>query len=134
MKTLHLNLKKKWFDMILNGEKLEEYREIKSHWYGILVDRDNLRAIKKASLAFTVEMSKNEGLPTEFWESTQKSFKGVFKKFDTVTFSNGYAKNRPQMVVELSHIKIHQGLEEWGADKDKFYFVLSLGKIISSNI
>lgn len=31
-KTLHLNLKKKWFDMILSGEKTEEYREIKGYW------------------------------------------------------------------------------------------------------
>jgi hypothetical protein len=32
MKTLHLNLKKKWFDMIASGEKKEEYREIKPYW------------------------------------------------------------------------------------------------------
>lgn len=32
MKTLHLTLKKKWFDMILKGEKKEEYREIKPYW------------------------------------------------------------------------------------------------------
>jgi len=32
MKILHLTLKKKWFDMILSGEKQEEYREIKPYW------------------------------------------------------------------------------------------------------
>lgn len=32
MKTLHLNLIKKWFDMILSGEKLEEYRELSDYW------------------------------------------------------------------------------------------------------
>ena len=32
MRVLHLTLKKKWFDMILSGEKKEEYREIKSYW------------------------------------------------------------------------------------------------------
>ena len=32
MKTLHLTLKKKWFDMILSGEKKEEYREMKPYW------------------------------------------------------------------------------------------------------
>ncbi len=31
-KILHLTLKKKWFDMILSGEKKEEYREIKPYW------------------------------------------------------------------------------------------------------
>lgn len=30
--VLHLALKKKWFDMILSGEKKEEYREDKQYW------------------------------------------------------------------------------------------------------
>lgn len=37
MTTLHLTLKKKWFDMILSGEKKEEYREIKDYWTKRLV-------------------------------------------------------------------------------------------------
>jgi len=32
MKILNLTLKKQWFDMILSGEKTEEYREIKEYW------------------------------------------------------------------------------------------------------
>ena len=32
MRVLHLTIKKKWFDMILSGKKLEEYREIKPYW------------------------------------------------------------------------------------------------------
>lgn len=36
VKTLHLTLKKKWFDMILSGEKKEEYREIKPYWFNRL--------------------------------------------------------------------------------------------------
>ena len=32
MKYLQLTLKKKWFDLILSGEKKEEYREIKPYW------------------------------------------------------------------------------------------------------
>ena len=31
MSTLHLTLKKQWFDMILSGEKTEEYRDIKPY-------------------------------------------------------------------------------------------------------
>lgn len=30
--TLHLTLKKKWFDMIASGIKREEYREMKPYW------------------------------------------------------------------------------------------------------
>ena len=37
-KTLHLTIKKKWFDEILHGEKKVEYREIKRHWTVRLLD------------------------------------------------------------------------------------------------
>lgn len=39
-KTLHLTLKKEWFDMILSGEKKEEYREIKEYWSKRLMVRN----------------------------------------------------------------------------------------------
>lgn len=32
MKTLNLTLKKKWFDMILSGQKKEEYRVANRYW------------------------------------------------------------------------------------------------------
>lgn len=40
MKALHLTLTKKWFDMILSGEKIEEYREIKPYWTKRLENED----------------------------------------------------------------------------------------------
>ncbi len=36
--TLELTLKKKWFDMILAGIKLEEYREVKTFWKSRLMN------------------------------------------------------------------------------------------------
>lgn len=33
MKILHLTLKKRWFDMIASGAKVEEYREMKPYWH-----------------------------------------------------------------------------------------------------
>ena len=33
MNTLHLTLKRQWFDMIQSGEKREEYRELKPYWH-----------------------------------------------------------------------------------------------------
>lgn len=39
-KVLHLTLKKKWFDMIAEGIKDEEYREVKDYWEKRLVDKD----------------------------------------------------------------------------------------------
>jgi len=38
-KILHLTIKKKWFDLILSGEKKEEYREIKDYWTTRLVGK-----------------------------------------------------------------------------------------------
>ena len=40
MNTLHLTIKKKWFDMILSGEKTEEYRDIKPYYNLRLIGRE----------------------------------------------------------------------------------------------
>ncbi len=114
---LHLNLKKKWFDMIFSGEKPEEYREIKKHWINILIEKDfswdckNLQDIEKHYSA----------CPNAF-----------FKKYKTIIFSNGYAKNRPQFTIELKSIDINYGFAKLGAEHRVVYFVLNLGKIIST--
>ncbi len=101
MKTLHLNLKRKWFDMILSGEKTEEYRDMSDYW--------------------DIRLGMSELL--EYPELTHN--------FKTVTFSNGYAKKRPQFVIELKRIIIGEGKPEWGAELGKKYFILELGKIIA---
>lgn len=126
MKTLHLNLHRKWFDMVLSGEKKEEYRDITKYWarrfcYRIPTPTGYLSCINQI-------LNKDmEGC--ERWVA-----KGIpmFKEFDTITFSNGYAKDRDQFVIELKYISIRKGLPEWGAEKDKVYFVLHLGEIINT--
>lgn len=70
MKTLHLTLKKKWFDMIASGEKKEEYREMKLYWINRLVEYE------------------------WYYEGTQ------FYDFDIIVFKNGYDTNAPKIVVE----------------------------------
>lgn len=100
MKTLHLNLKKKWFDMILSGEKTEEYRDITIYWFSRLFDY--VACIPHS------------------------------KRFDTITFSNGYSKNRPQFVIEFKGIEIREGNPEWGVVPWEKYFVLKLGSVIKT--
>ena len=68
---------------------------------------------------------------TEYWKVRMANAKQRDAK--TVTFSNGYAKNRRQMVVELQYIAIRQGITEWGAVKGTVYFVLHLGNVTSYN-
>lgn len=45
MKILHLTIKKKWFDMILSGDKTEEYREIKPYWRIRLLNKKYTHAL-----------------------------------------------------------------------------------------
>lgn len=120
MKTLHLNLKKEWFDMILSGEKKEEYREIKNsmvskfiNWQKSGCTRDYFRETIKSDLDLECCYS-------------------LLKDFDTITFSNGMTPPVPRFEIEFKGIKIGPGKPEWGAEKVKNYFVLKLGEIVKS--
>lgn len=129
MKNLHLNLKKKWFDMILSGTKTigmeemelktEEYREIKPWIISRLFDYKKIGMTKEYFISAILSDFEN----AECWS--------CLKEFDTIIFSNGYAKNREQMIVVLEKIEIRQGFEKWGAKNGISYFVFSLGKVIS---
>lgn len=118
-KPLHLNLHRKWFDMILSGEKKEEYRNPCSiYWIKRLCTYAWLDKIeeqkKKLSAGEEPEMLSPE-----------------YKNFETIIFSNGYAKDRDQFEIELTGIKCSSDTrEEWGAVEDRAYFILSLGKIL----
>jgi len=41
MKTLHLVLSYKWFDLIKSGQKTTEYREFNNYWNGRLIRPEN---------------------------------------------------------------------------------------------
>ena len=61
MKYLQLTLKKKWFDLILSGEKKEEYREIKPYWEKRLIGKKYDRIIFRNGYGsyapqFTIEL------------------------------------------------------------------------------
>lgn len=102
MKVLHLTLKKKWFNMIASGEKKEEYRELKAYWWTRLVQYGTF----------------------EEYEVVQ------FKKFDAVSFKNGYSKNAPVILIECKGITIGYGKHEWGATSKSF--IIKLGNILST--
>lgn len=111
MNTLHFNLKKKWFDMILSGEKKEEYRVIKDYWVGRLVDPNSCKEAKEVLSGQYVR----------------------FKYFDSITFSNGYARDRRQFEIKIERIRIGFGKLPWGAESRKKYFAFVLGDVIKSN-
>lgn len=93
---LTLPIKKKWFDMILSGEKKEEYREIKPYYISRF-------------------MSYRDGFPTGH-------------EMQKIMFRNGYSKTSPSFVAKCT-LSVGTGKEEWGAEKDKQYFILTIHEI-----
>ena len=79
MRVLHLTLKKKWFDMILSGEKKEEYREMKPYWHRRFLTKDYdailfRNGYGKDSPRFTIELHKiTSGLGIIEWGAPEKT-------------------------------------------------------------
>lgn len=123
MKTLHLTLKKKWFDMIASGEKEEEYREIKAYWA--------TRLLYKIPTPWGGYLCAwNDILKGDYSCKGWSSFTGnapVFQSFEAVTFRNGYSTDAPTITLQVRLICIQQGKPEWGAEPGREYFVIKLG-------
>lgn len=119
MKILHLTLKKQWYDMIVSGEKKEEYREIKQYWinrFAICGGKDPRPFgyyCQKASCFSCV--TRGDGFRP--------------KEFDTIRFTNGYSKGASTFDIECKGITIGTGNPQWGAPAEQV-FILSLGKIL----
>lgn len=121
---LHLNLKRKWFDLIAKGEKLEEYREIKAHWVSRLIER----TAAKGDFSDAIHVAKllnQKTNPAAFLNLGCK-----FKPFTHVRFQNGYSKNATFITFEVREICISEGVPQWGATAGELYFVIKLGERI----
>src|SRR5687768_9260064 len=128
MKTLHLTLKKKWFDMISSGEKKEEYREFNMYWgkrfvYTIMTPHGG---------KFTPINSVMLWEPETGW----KNFTGgapTFKEYEEVLFANGaHFGDVPKIKLQCKGISVGEGKLEWGAEPGKKYFVIKLGERIDN--
>jgi hypothetical protein len=107
MKTLHLPLKAKWYEMIESGEKTEEYREIKPYWEKRLLKYGDVWGSRKD----VIRINKKSML--------------LFRHYDVVKFSYGYTKRT--MTFEIESITIGKGKSEWGAPTEDV-FIIKLGK------
>ena len=107
MKTLHLPLKAKWYEMIESGVKTEEYREIKPYWRQRLLMYGNIWGDNRLII-----------------DTYNKGFL-LFEKYDAVKFSYGYTKRT--MTFEIESITIGKGNPEWGAPTEDV-FKIKLGK------
>lgn len=98
---LILPTKGKWFRMILDRIKLEEYREMKPYY------RKRFQ---------TIGLLDSYGLPT-------------INKVN-VMFRNGYSGNAPSFIANVS-LDIKTGREEWGAEPGKEYYTLRIHEIMN---
>ncbi len=95
---LVLPIKKKWFDMILFGEKKEEYREIKPYY--------------QTRFKNVFEMHPCSFIPTG-------------NDVKEIMFRNGYSADSPSFIARCT-LDIKQGRKEWGAEQGKEYYVLTV--------
>lgn len=103
---LILPIKKKWFDMIASGEKKQEYREIKPYY----------------TSRFNNEFDKmlNPIVPYNVERDLRK-----YSLWVNVIFRNGYSKQSPTIKCHCK-IRIGTGLQGWGAEPNKEYYVLDI--------
>lgn len=102
--TLHLVLKSRWYYMIEDGIKKEEYRSIGEFW-------------------------RKRFCKNIFKPMSQLTNDDLVKHYKNVCFHYGYT-NRT-MTFELLNIRIDTGRYDWGAMPGEKYFVLTLGERIS---
>lgn len=110
-KVLTLVVSKQWFDMIVSGEKTEEYREIKPYWASRLVNQ---------------QAESGEVLFDEFGGYTTVIGEPEYKPFTHVLFINGYGNDKPRVEKEIESISIGKPKKGWCPDEflDKEYFVI----------
>ena len=119
--NLQLPLTRQWFEKTEAGIKPEDYREVTPYWYSRLVLYNGLKKSQKwweeyFNYAFAFDDS-----PTEF------------QKFTTNIMTLGYpSKTDESRILRYEHagIEIRTGVEAWGAEPNKLYFVIKHGKRI----
>ena len=106
-----LPIKRKWFDMILSGEKKEEYREIKPYYETRFTNLFKM----------TVKDGKLVKIPDPFMEIPDTPVQ-------TITFRNGYSKDSPALEAECT-LSVGEGKPEWGAELNKEYYILHIRSV-----
>lgn len=118
MATLTLQLKRKWFEMIRDGVKLEEYREIKPHYIRQFIKFEPLKkdVIEHCKIGF--DEGEINGMENDL----------LLLEYSKLVFALGYPKaddTSRRMEFKNPKIRIGEGLPEWGAEPGKIYFIIT---------
>ena len=115
---LILPIKKKWFDMILSGEKKEEYREIKEYYEIRFQNLFGAITIYPSSIfshRSKYEFLQGDAVPEEIRKDS----------IQEIIFRNGYSKDS-KAIKARCRLRIGKGRPEWGAEPDKQYYILEI--------
>lgn len=126
-RVLTLTVSKQWFDMIVDGEKTEEYRIIKDFWMSRLLlikDKESKDFDKyvKLHIGKTFEMLIDiDTIKEKLNDGTMK-----FVPFTHVLFKNGYYGDSPKVEKEIESISIGKPKKGMCPDKwiDTEFFII----------
>ena len=111
-KVADIDDRKKWFDMILSGEKTEEYRELKRYY---------------DSRFRNAAMLKNQE-----YQASVSEFRNLAATVDqdigTVRFRNGYTTDAPCFLADCK-LTVGEGKPEWGAVPGTEYYILKMKNV-----
>ena len=120
---LILHFKKKWYDMIASGEKIEEYRIIKPYWEKRLLDYKGLSAfVTENYKALDLHEFLVHGSIEPHIDNVCEMFPRGYK---TVRFILGYTKQ--SIDFEIRSIGMDYGNPVWGAPGNQPVFIIKLG-------
>lgn len=106
---LTLPIKKQWFDMILSGEKKEEYREHNDYYF-----------TRFANLFGFIEY--NGEIASRLPEITKK-------EIQSICFRNGYSRSSPYFIARCS-LRLGEGNILWGGEPEKEYYILTIHEVV----
>ncbi len=118
-KILTLTVSKQWYDMIVAGEKTEEYREIKPYWVARLF-QNNSNIVDMKYLDSGLEGR------TDLLKKYIEAQRIVSKQYTHVLFINGYRKDSPRIEKEIESITIGKPKKGLCPDKwlDTEFFII----------
>ena len=115
-KPLKLVLKYRWYDLIEDGTKLEEYREIKESIVSLLFDWRK-SGMSRGAFTRSIKLDENSSTLWKYWKPCKK-----------VIFYRGYSCDRKVMQLKITNCTIGFSQPKWSDGPRKQVFVIDIEK------